>query len=139
MKTRKFLQPIVALSLCILLLIGCSRVPAGTVHGKLIDESGQPVSEINLGLLSVTSQDGDELSLESTGQETSSDENGNFSFTSVNSGKYVLVVLSFSFSLGQAPSFNLAQQVIRDENGKVLIFELSQSKGIDLGNLVWDK
>ena len=95
------------LTLIVLLLAGCGGVPAGTLKGTLVNKSDQPVSDISLKLLTMTSHEGGKLDLEDTQHKATTDENGNFTFTDVESGKYVIVVLSFSFALGQAPAFDL--------------------------------
>lgn len=128
-----------SLTLAVLLLTGIEIVPAGAVKGVLVDKNDQPVSDISLKLLIVANQDVNKLDLEASKHAVSTDENGNFTFTDVESNKYVIVVLNFSFVLGQPPRFDLSQQVLRYNNGEVLIFEYERSKGIDLGKIIWVK
>lgn len=124
---------ILFLSLCLVLVLSaCSSLPAGTINGTLVDRSGSPFRDINLTLFAVTGQNGDQFTLELVQYELPTDENGNFTFSDVESGKYIIIVV-----LGQEPKIDLATQVLRDDNGEMLIFELPQSRGVDLGQLTW--
>lgn len=129
------IRSILFLSLCVLLVLSaCGGVPAGTLQGKLLDDAGQPAADNELQLLLVTGQQGEELSLETSAHKAKTDEQGVFLFTGVESGKYVIMDLNISFALGgNPPSF--AEMVLRAEDGTVLIVELPESKGVDLGNV----
>ncbi len=126
---------ILILSLCVLLLLSaCGGVPAGTLQGKLLAEAGQPVANNELQLLLVTGQQGEELTLETSAYKARTDEQGAFLFEGVEGGKYVIMDLNISFALGgNPPSF--AEMVLRAEDGTVLIVELPESKGLDLGDV----
>lgn len=149
MERKHLLRQVLSLALLVLLLSSCSgakttptpelTVPAGTVKGTLVDNNSQPVSNYILKLLKVTGKEGDQLVLKALDDEVKTDEKGDFAFTNVESGKYVVVVLTYSPASGQEPTFNLAEQVLRDNDNKVLILELPQSEGIDLGILLWNK
>ena len=149
MESKGLLQQVFGVMLIMLLLAGCSKaettstpeltVPAGTVKGRLVNANNKPVSGYNLKLLNVTGKEGDQLVLKALDEEVQSDKNGNFTFTDIESGKYVIVVLTYSPAAGQTTTFDLPQQVLKDKDGSVLIFELPQSEGIDLGIFLWDK
>ena len=127
-------QSILILGVCLVLMLSsCSGLPAGSVKGTL---AGNETSNVNLQLLMVTNQNGSQMSVEATDIKTVTDAKGSFVFTKVASGKYVILILNVSFSLGgQPPSIEL--MIIRDPNGdgKPFLFDVPASKGVDLGTL----
>jgi hypothetical protein len=108
-------------------------LPAGTVQGRLVASDGTAASGHSLQLLLITNQVGDTLTMKTTSYKVSTDETGNFKFTGVADGKYGIIDLNATFRLGTTPS--MAQMVVRDAAGKVLVFDYTSSKGLDLGNL----
>jgi len=110
---------------------------AGTVRGTLITD-GAPVARNALQLALVTNQSGQTLSAETTQYKASSNEKGRFEFTRVRAGRYVIIDLNFSIPLsglssGSGPS--LDQLAVRNAAGTVLVFDVSASKGVDLGDV----
>jgi hypothetical protein len=119
---------------CALVLASCSAVPAGTIRGELTTKTGEPSQNTGLQLLVTNSQDTANPSFTTTSYETKTDDKGKFAFEKVENGKYVILVQDFSFRLGgSVPSPE--ELIIRDKGNKIILIDLSGSKGIDLGAL----
>ena len=117
---------------CLLGLAACSAVPAGTIRGQLTTQAGKPFQ--NTGLQLLQAQAGSDSSFVTTSYKVKTDEKGGFSFENVPDGKYAIMVLDFSFQLGGSlPSPQ--ELLIRDQDNKAILVELSASKGVDLGTL----
>jgi len=63
-----------------------------SVSGRIIDETGQPVSKVRIGLSSIIVIDANLTSYESGDNGTVSDEQGRFRLTNVQAGKYELSI-----------------------------------------------
>jgi hypothetical protein len=118
----------------VILLSSCSGLRAGTVKGLLVDKTGAPAGKMSLQLIEVTGQQGSDLTLQVSDFKTDTDAKGSFAFEKVTSGRYVILILNMSFPLGGQPP-SMAEMIIRNPDGKMLVFDLPASKGIDLGKL----
>ena len=108
-------------------------LPPGSVVGKLFDANGKPSPDIQLILIKVTDQNGDKVNGVTTKFQVHTDKKGGFAFDKVENGKYAI------FYIDAISSLQGQDTMIRSKDSKLVVFEVLESKGIDLGDLAMNK
>lgn len=106
----------------------------GIVHGRLVQETGQPMGNVQVRLGDIVwfegqeGQDGLVISEQSRAPQTISDAQGNFVIVDVKPGTYGLVV---------ADSTSLDPIFVRDRTtSRALLIEVKRDKIVDLGKVL---
>jgi hypothetical protein len=122
MNFKRLLQLAVGLTITVLLLTACGGLEAGQVKGKLVDSNGRPV-QASIFLGEPTSKTSVRANAELF---ANTDGSGVFMFENVQPGEYALAAM---VTIGVISP-------LTDEKGEIIVFEMTEEKGIDLGKIV---
>jgi hypothetical protein len=129
-------MPTVTLEPVLTIPVPTPSLGLGVIHGQLIQETGQPIINIQVRLGDVVwfqgqeGQDGLVISERSRAPQTISDAQGNFVIADVSPGTYGMVV---------ADPNSPEHIFVRDRTtGRALLVEVKKDKVVDLGRVVVD-
>jgi hypothetical protein len=127
MNSRKMSLFLIILVLGMFLLAACSSTPtpkSGEVHGTLVTEDGQPLTDtFNVALCKVTT---DLKNCSTDSDYETATVNGTFSFDFVPVGNYALYI---TYAGSEEGAF------LQQSDGETLVIQLQANKEFDLGKI----